>query len=549
MLKYGKASVALASVALAVLGVLALGSARSDAGRSPSKPPQGGIFRIVFAPPEPLDTMDPAMANTQASWSLLDLACARLMTYPDKPGQAAYRLVPEVAAAPPKVSRDGKTYTFTLRRSFRFSDGRPVDARAFARAIERTLAPGVRSLGTRYMEDIVGARAVQSGRTRRVRGVVAKGYRLVIRLDQPLGDFPARTSMPFFCAVPPNLPTDPEGRGAFPGSGAYYVREYRPGQRVIIRRNRFYRGKRPHHVDGYDVDLTAGSPQEILNRIEDGRADWGIVPPPLYFAPERRLVRKYGVNRRGGQFHVRPGFTFRGWVLNTSRPLFRNNPRLRKAVSLAIHRDEYGGGNLVARLTDQYLPPSLPAFRDAKIYPLDRPNLRTARELARGHLRGGKAVLYVNDLPLTLGLGQVLRRQLAAIGLEVEVRGIPGAALNARLSRPGEPFDMTFLVTPNVDYYDPYAFLNLLFESRFIGRTNWSNLRSPKYDRRLRAASRLRGRARHRAYARLDVELARDVAPVAPISYLNEPTFVSKRVGCILLRPALDLATVCLKRR
>ena len=134
--------------------------------------------------------MDPAIANTQASWSLLDLTCARLMAYPDKPGQAAYRLTPEVAAAPPKLSRDGKTYTFTLRRNFRFNDGKPVDARAFARAINRTLAPGVRSLGARYMEDIVGARAVRPGGHGTSSGVIARGYRLKIRLVQPLGDSP-----------------------------------------------------------------------------------------------------------------------------------------------------------------------------------------------------------------------------------------------------------------------------------------------------------------------------------------------------------------------
>ena len=255
--------------------------------------------------------MDPARANTQAAWSLLDLTCARLMNYPDKPPPAAFRPVPEVAAAPPKVSRDGKTYTFTLRRNFRFSDGRPVDARAFANAINRTLAPGVRSLGTKYMLDIVGAQAVQAGRARTASGVQARGYRLVIRLTQPLGDMSHRVTMPFFCAVPPTLPPDPEGRAAFPGSGPYYVRAYRPGQSVVIRRNRHYRGGRTRHVDGYDVDLTAASPQEVLNRIEDGGADWGIVPPPLYFDATRALVRKYGLNRRGGQFYVRPGFTLR----------------------------------------------------------------------------------------------------------------------------------------------------------------------------------------------------------------------------------------------
>ena len=48
------------------------------------------------------------------------------------------------------------------------------------------------------------------------------------------------------------------------------------------------------------------------------------------------------------------------------------------------------------------------------------------------------------------------------------------------MNTPGEPFDMAFFVTPSVDFYDPYAFLNIYFESRFIGRTNSSNLRSPE---------------------------------------------------------------------
>jgi peptide/nickel transport system substrate-binding protein len=532
-------------VAALTAALLSVASARSDESGRRAEAPRGGIFQVAYAPPEGLDTMDPAMANTQASWALLDLTCARLMTYPDKPPPAGFRLVPEVAAAPPKVSSDGRTYTFTLKRTFRFSDGRPVDARAFARAINRTLAPGLRSLGTRYMEDIVGARAVLAGRATNARGIIARGYRLVIRLEQPLGDLPARTSMPFFCAVPPNLPADPEGRGAFPGSGPYYVSQYRPGQRVTIRRNRYYRGTRPHRVDGFTADLTVSSPQEVLDRIEDGRADWGIIPPPLYFAPERGLVRKYGLNRT--QLHVRPGFTLRAFMLNTSSPLFRGNLPLRKAVNFAVDRSLFTGGVPGSRRTDQFFAPQLPGFQDTRIYPLRGPDLRMARALARGNLRSERATLYVADLPLTIGLGQLLKKNLEQIGLDVQVKPIPQPAYEARIRRPGEPFDIAFFVTPSVDYYDPYAFLNLYFESRFIGRTNVSHLRSARYDRRLRAASRLRGRARLQAYARLDGDLMREVAPVVPLTYISEPTLVSKRVGCLVLRPALDLAAACLK--
>ena len=134
-----------------------------------------------------------------------------------------------------------------------------------------------------------------------------------------------------------------------------------------------------------------------------------------------------------------------------------------------------------------------------------------------------------------------------AIGLEVEVKGIPQPAYDVRINTPGEPFDIAFFVTPSVDFYDPYAFINLYFESRFIGRTNSSSLRSTTYDRRLRAASRLRGSERLQTYGRLDADLVRDVAPVVPLAYTSEPTLVSKRVGCIVLRPALDLAAACLK--
>ena len=80
--------------AVAALGtaILGLASARSGASGPDGKPPSGGIFQVVFAPPEQLDTMDPAIANTQASWSLLDLTCARLMNYPDKPPPQAFHL-------------------------------------------------------------------------------------------------------------------------------------------------------------------------------------------------------------------------------------------------------------------------------------------------------------------------------------------------------------------------------------------------------------------------------------------------------------------------
>jgi peptide/nickel transport system substrate-binding protein len=540
--------VALALAMLAVSGaLLGLAAGRGAAG---SDVREGGTFRISFAA-NSLDYVDPALSYSARGWALLDAVCARLMAHPDRPPPEGLRLVPEVAAGYPRVSHDLKTWTFTLRSGFRFSNGAPVRASAFARAINRTLAKGMNSSGAQYTRDIAGAERVLAGETTAAAGVVARGNTLVVRFTRPVPDFAARTTMPFFCAVPPTLPADPEGVGAFPGSGPYYIAEYRAGERVVIRRNRFYRGRRPHHVDRFEVDLRASSFAEVLDRIERGAADWGWASASDHLDPARRVVAKYGLNR--SQFFVRPGLSFQAFALNVSRPLFRDNPRLRRAVNFAVDRPAIlgaRGGALVGSLTDQYLPPGLSAFNDRRIYPLNGPDLRTARSLARGHTRGGKAVLYTFDTPTALAAAQVVRRDLARIGLDVEIKGLPRGGPYARaLIAPGEPFDLIFYGF-SADFADPYSFLNFQFDGRFIGGTNVPRFDSSSYNRRLRQAARLQGPSRDRAYGRLDVQLARDAAPMIAVYNSNVHTLVSKRVDprCIVLRPELDLTAVCLKR-
>jgi peptide/nickel transport system substrate-binding protein len=533
-----------AAAALALGGVLLAGSMQPPAvGSIGNHVREGGDFRVNLGAGA-FDHIDPALAYGGASWAVLDTVCATLMRYPDKPPPEGYKLVPEVAKAFPRVSGDGKTWTFTLRNGLRFSDGRPVRASAFVRAINRTLARGVESPGAQYTQDIVGAEDVQKGKATSARGVVARGNTLTVRFKRPVPDFPAQTSMPFFCAVPPGLPSDPEGVGAFPGAGPYYVADYRSGERIVIERNPHYGGTRPHHVDRFLVDLRPTSPEQMLDEVERGDADWGRTLRDLLFDPARGLAKKYGVNK--SRFFVKPGLSFRAYALNTSRPLFRGNPRLRQAVNFAIDRSALEGGGGRGQLTDQYLPAAMPGFKDAQIYPLRRSDVRRARALARGNTRGGKAMLYTLDFPQTLVYARIVRRNLASIGLDVQVKGLPQAAFFSRAFARGEPVDIVF--TPwTPDYIDPFSYLNVFFESRFIGSSNNARLDSPVYDRLLRGAAGLEGAARARAYGLLDIRLARDAAPMVSTAFMNEPTLVSERVGCIVLRPELDLTAVCLK--
>ncbi len=533
------------------VGVMALGiGAGSGAGSSDAR--KGGIFRISLAIGSGIDSLDPALEYTAPGWQLLDTTCARLMTYPDKPVPEAFRLVPEVATGFPKRSRDLKTYTFTLRKGFRFSDGKPVRANAFARAINRALAPDASSPWASQLRDVVGADEVLAGRSTTATGVVARGNTLTVRFTQPVTDFATRTAMPFMCAVPPTLPPDREGLTVIPSAGPYRVVGYRPNERVTIRRNPFYRGTRPNHLDGFNVDLSAPSPVEMVQRVDRGEADWGHTIAPQFFLPPLNLTAKYGLNKE--RFFVRPGLTLRLLALNSSRPLFRDNPALRQAVNFALDRWALGQGpGLPGIRTDQFLPHTMPGFKDQGIYPLTGSDTDRAKALAAGNLRGGKAVFYAPDFAIPLAQAQLIKSQLEAIGLEIEIKPVPfhiaTAQYTGRLAAPGEPWDLAIVLwSPPIP--DPFAYLNTLLEARFIGGTNVANFASQQLDAALRGVARMpQGRRRERAYGDLDVQVARDLAPLAPYGVLNEVTFVSQRVdpACIVLRPALDLTAVCLK--
>ena len=238
------------------------------------------------------------------------------------------------------------------------------------------------------------------------------------------------------------------------------------------------------------------------------------------------------------------------FVLNTSRPLFRNNAKLRQAVNFAVDRKALTRelGPLAGTPTDQYLSPSQPGYKDERIYPLKGPDLRRARALAKGNTRGGKAVLYTRSHPVDVAQAQVLQQNLKAIGLEVEIVQFPGVLLFEKLATGEKLFDIGRIAWGHSP--DPNWF-SFLFDGRTIGQLgnqNWSYFNSQKYNRLFDQASRLPvGSERDRTYGGLDVQLSRDVAPAIPYANANAMTFVSARTGCVVLKPGLDLGAVCLK--
>ena len=88
-------------------------------------------------------SLDPAVPANADRWQRDYATCATLLNYPDSAGDAGRELRPEIAAAMPVVSPDGRTYTFRIRPGFRFSppSGQTVTAETFRYTLERAFSP------------------------------------------------------------------------------------------------------------------------------------------------------------------------------------------------------------------------------------------------------------------------------------------------------------------------------------------------------------------------------------------------------------------------
>ena len=199
---------------------------------------------------------------------------------------------------------------------------------------------------------------------------------------------------------------------------------------------------------------------------------------------------------------------------------------------------------------DHYLPVGVAGHRKQSIYPPGS-DVARAKALAAGNLRDGRAVFLVPNVTPAIVSAQLVQTRLAEIGLDVDIRPLgEHATASSYLGRLGsdEPWDLA-LVLWSPDYIDPSAYINRLLDNEFTGAATWTRFDEPSFNTLMRNAARLRGPARAKAYAELDLLLARNVAPLVPLSLLNEATLVSARVDrrCMLLRPGLVLTTICLK--
>jgi ABC-type oligopeptide transport system substrate-binding subunit len=535
-------------VAMGTLGtalLVAAGFASPASSGTAATAKKGGTMKLNMSATD-VDFTDPSLAYGTISWQIEYATALKLYNYPDAKPPIGSQLVPEAATGLPKVTNNGKTYTITVKKGFKFSNGAPVTAANFAKAINRSLSKTMQSPAATFISGIVGAQKVIDGNASTASGVVAKGNKLVIKLTTPDGGMLAKLGMPFFQAIPLNLPLDSHGVDAYASAGPYYIASRDVGRQIVVKKNTHYTGKRPANVDTFLITVNTNLDQSLL-QVKAGQVnyDMGGLPPSAH----ADLAKTFGINK--GRYFVNPLVETDYVALNTSRGTFQNVQN-RKAANFAIDRPAMlrQRGAFAGKRTDQILPPGMGGFRDSKIYPIQGANYAKAKALAGNAC--GNVRLDTTTSVTGQALGQVMKYNLTQMGCNVTIKLWQGFQLYVADGTKGAPFDAA-IAGWNQDYPDPYDFIDILLNGNNIHADNNNNLaylNVPKLNALMAVANTKIGPARYKAYGTLDTQISAKYAPWASYDNRNEREFVSSHTGGYIFQPAnasADLNTMFIK--
>ncbi len=506
-----QARLALAVTALAVvvlvLAVSCLGGAggradvpvvrgEPDAGVTGVRAPSdatGGTLRVVA--PE-IDSLDPQRSYLPGVWNLMRLYTRTLVTYSSEPGRTG-ELVPDLATDLGTPSEDGLSWTFTLREGVRFENGRPITAQDVKYGISRSFDAQVVVGGPTYVVDLFdnpanrypGPFSAEEDDPELTAVETPDDRTIIFRLREPEPDLPHVLALPSSSPVPEEADT----RGDYAidpvSSGPYAITSVDAAVGIQLDRN-------PEWDPATD-DVRTALPDRVLVRtglsgierdqaLLAGSADIDISGSGAQAITSARLEGEDSEALRNRVDDVTTG-GLRLLALPTDVPPF-GNPACRAAVAAAVDRrpvqDALGGAGNAVRTSRLWTRTLGDGPEDAD----PAPDLDAARRhLEECELPEGFAtVLAVPDGRAGVEIAEVVAGQLAAVGIEVEVRPLDAASFYA--TEVGNPDSVAaneygiVLATSTPDFPTAGSLLAPLADGRgirLVGNTNYARLDDP----------------------------------------------------------------------
>jgi ABC-type transport system substrate-binding protein len=502
------------------------GSASSAPQSKKSAAKVGGTLRVNLSTTD-LEFTDPALEYETTGWQVEYATALKLVNWKETKAQ----LFPEAATAFPRVSSNGRRYTITIRKGLRLSDGSRVTANSFKYEFSRVLSAKMASPGLAFLSALP------------LKSVTTRGkYTIIFNLKKPRPDFVSILSMPFFQAVnPKKTPLDPNGVKVYPSGGPYYIASRDVGRSIVLKRNKFYKGKRPHNVSQINITVNTNLDTSLL-QVKANQRDYDMfgVPPTAHVELHSKYPKRY---------HVKPGIITDYLSMNTTygsagegiknKSCFNGYAgaavRTRKAINYVVNRPASlaARGAFAGTATNQILPPTMPGYHNwqkAIGYPTGRPNVAAAKKLKPKRCN---IVFYASTSPISIAITQIVKSNLQKIGINSTIKTFPFAVRIAKEGHRGEPYDLD-LQAWGADYPDPVDFVDVLLDGHNIHAENNNNnayFNNPTYNKRMVAATGISNLPkRYAAWGLIDRDVMKNQAPLAPLFFRTVREFTSSRV-------------------
>jgi peptide/nickel transport system substrate-binding protein len=324
---------ALFGMALALILIVGVSACGGSSTSSTSGGTGGTVTVLMGTAP---DSLDPGLGFTTQSYEATWITYTGLVTYAHASGEAGTKLIAGVAESLPRVSSDGKTYAFALRKGLVYSNGTPVKASDFAHTIERTikLGWGNKSFLT---EHIVGGEAFDKGKAATISGIQSNDATgtITIKLVAPYGPLLNVLAFPAAGLVPGDTPMKSLPNSPPPGVGAYEIASVVPNKSFSLVLNPHFSSSTVPGVPAGHVNVNVrivsnnqSQAEQVLAGTADVFDDNDTIPPTLLSKVESQAHERYAKESTvSGEY----------FFLNVKAKPF-SSPLAREAINYAIDR-------------------------------------------------------------------------------------------------------------------------------------------------------------------------------------------------------------------
>lgn len=367
----------------AALFVSACGSKPAD-GPSGSAATGGVLVRAVnYGDPGNLDPIAKSdVSSRMVTMQIFDT----LLRY-----DAVAKEIKKAVAEDYKVSDDGLTYTFTLRKGVLFHNGREMKAGDVKYSFERATDPKNGGVTTTMLDAVVGAVEFRDGKAKEITGITVKGdYSLEIKLKEVQTAFPLTLTGGGASIVPEEeVAKLGQDFGQKPvGSGPFKYKDWQKDDKLTLETfDKYYAGRAK--LNGV-VFRFMKEEQTRDAEFLAGSIDTQVLGEALY--------KKYAVDpeRKKALVEVPELFT-RAIHFNLSKPPF-DNVKVRQAINYAVDKQTIIEKVLSnkAFVATGVLPSSAAAYnRDLKGYDF---NVDKAKQLLQeaGYEKGFEFEVYTS---------------------------------------------------------------------------------------------------------------------------------------------------------